>query len=165
MQRISAIITCICFFSVTILEYGLCSLCLLVICPQTEAVAENPEPSSCQACCPSQMQCEPTDCDIPEEIMSACDISPCFLPDQPPTPVCVIDFEPHFTISTGCSCSINPPELGDALAERRGVDSNSSFVNTPFINGTDGQSSDIILTCNSQKQGIHSTIAMTVLRL
>ncbi|MCP4568449.1 MAG: hypothetical protein GY841_12805 [FCB group bacterium] len=166
MFRVSAIITSICFFAVTVLQYSLCSLCLLFVCPKAEAAETCPEPPPpCRACCPSQETCQPNPCEQPANKPSVCDISPCFLPDQPPAPVCVIKFASLAEISTDCACKIKPPHLDDILTERRILEIKPLSANTSVLNTPEIKSSGNFINVQSRTQGIHATIASTVLRL
>lgn len=166
MFRVSAILTGVSFFAVTVLQYSLCSLCLFFICPKADAAETKPEPPPpCQACCPSDKACQPKPCEQPAKKPSVCDISPCFLPDQPPAPVCVVKFASLAEIATDCACNIKPPHLDDILTERRIPEIKSLPANTSVLNTPDIQSSGNSLNVQSRTQGIHATIASTVLRL
>lgn len=163
MFRITAIVTCMCFTAVSILEAAICSLCLLVTCPVSEPDEVEPPPP-CRSC-PSMAEDKVSPCQIPDEPFSDCRISPCFLPDQPPPPVCAVNFDKPRTLSTGHECQINLPHLGDLIAERRTLETEASVTDIDNIDIPDFELSGNIYSQNLSPPGIHHTISTTILRL
>jgi hypothetical protein len=157
-MRIVAVVTLVAIFCVVTVQSSLCYLRFNVLAVALCDVVEQcpqPDPPSC------------FDCGYvfpPAEISGCCPVDSEFEPRQPVVIICgvCISSEPAYT--DRCDINRTTPRLWSTLLERRLTspdESNESECSTPPLRETPTTE---IPSYNGRPQGIHPTIATTVLR-